>query len=195
MSVLISSQSDICDGMTDIRVAIHCNQPLAFPATLKRLRLRGKYDYPLVLPEGLEEIYLGTYGMRVQLPKSIRVVQTGPGGYKILLLPPTDHYVIWVDKFGNKNIQPHAQPLQIIHNHGVSSIYCEFSVSSCLFTMHYNETGHRMIAKSCQIARLLYGILKMRKGYGRDVAYPIMRAIISTVDQETVGGCVKRPRL
>ena len=177
MSVLIKSQSDIFEGMTDIRVDIHCNQPLAFPASLKKLRIRGVYNHRLVLPEGLEEIELGTYGMRVQLPKSIQHIKTGPSGYKILLLSPTNQYVTWETPYVNPYIKPHVQPLQIIYLHPFSSMYV--GIGNWLYTMNYTEFGHQLIAKRCEIARLLYGILKMRKGYARDVICTIMRAIIS----------------
>lgn len=176
MSVLIKSQSDIFEGMTDIRVDIHCNQPLAFPTSLKKLRIRGVYDHRLVLPEGLEEIEFGTYGMRVQLPKSIQHIKTGPNGYKILLLLPTNHYVTWETSYGIHYIKPHAQPLQIIYLHPFSSMY--EGIGNWLYTMNYTEFGHQLIAKRCEIARLVYGILKMRKGYARDVIFTIMRAII-----------------
>ncbi len=77
--VLISCQSDIKDGMTHIGIRIDCNVPLIFPASLKRLRIFGEYDWQLSLPDGLEVLELGPSWEKraVKLPNSVKQVIRG----------------------------------------------------------------------------------------------------------------------
>lgn len=77
--VVISCQSDIKDGMICISIGLRCNEPLTFPASLKRLYALGEYNWPFILPDGLEILELGRpwEHRAVKLPQSVKLLIRG----------------------------------------------------------------------------------------------------------------------